>query len=288
MNYGIEKDEEGNEALYMNATVRNNRVELDWVHVEDDDQSYAQRGLARIQAITSTDTPSFPPESAFLAMRLYRRGDVVTSVMVCADGFREQAVRLATEAVLDLYDSVFPDVATKAHAFVEKNIKDVNHLAVMNVDPILEAGVGKQLAPDQLLPHFLDQAKAELEETGEVVQRLGWFVNNRMALVPAAPPFEKYRFFRAVSEVARRVNADAVVQVSDCYRVSCRGERTGEEILTVSWINPDGTCAIMASGYTRRKHPLLSNDIITFSTDISAPSRSEQNLIAPWGSFQPN
>ena len=221
-------------------------------------------------------------------MRLYRRGDVFVSGMACADEYREQATRLAKEAALGMYDSAFPDVAAKAQAFVEENITDLQRLAAINLDPILEAGAGKQLAPDQFLPHLLDQAKSELEEAGEVVQRIGWLVHNRMALVPGAQPFEKYRYFRAVSEVARKANADAVVLVMDGYQLGPDGERTGEEILAATWINPDGTCAIVGAGYKRRKHPQLRNDIITFSPNIAPLGKANQNLVPAWGMYQQN
>lgn len=56
MAYKTDKDEEGNEVLYMNASVRKNTVELDWVHVEDNEQSYTQRGLARVETIANADT----------------------------------------------------------------------------------------------------------------------------------------------------------------------------------------------------------------------------------------
>jgi hypothetical protein len=194
MTYGIEKDEEGNEALFMNATVRDNIVELDWVRDEDDAETYAQRGFARFGAIANSNSP-LPPQSACLMMRLNRQGNVEVSGMACTDEYREQAIRLAKEAVLDLYDSVFPDIALKAREFVEESIGNVKRLAALDVLPLTEEGAGKQLAPDQFLPHLLDQAKAELEKTGEVVQRIGWLVNNGMALVPAAPPFEQLSLF---------------------------------------------------------------------------------------------
>jgi hypothetical protein len=288
MTYKIEKDGEGNEALYMNATVRKNTVELDWVHIEDDEQSYTQRGFARVETIANADTSAFPPESAFLALRLYRRGDVMISGMACADGYKEQAIRLASEAVLALYDSVFPDVGQAAREFVEESVRRVGAGDLVHH---LKADAEKQLAADRFLPFLLDQAKTDLEKCGEVVQRIGWLVDNVMALLPGAAPFEKYRYFRAVAEVARRVNADAVVCVSDGYQLNPAGERTGEEVLLVSWINPDATCVSMAAVYSRRKHPQVDHDIITFSvkeTLDAAPHEGKQNLIPAWGIYRTN
>jgi hypothetical protein len=260
---------------------------LDWVREEDDEESYAQRGLARVKAIANADT-SFPPETAFLTMRLYRRGDVMVSVMACADDYREEAMRLANEAARALYDSVYPDVALAAQAFVDESIKNVERFASVDVLSLLEAGAGKQLAADQFLSHLLDQTKTELAQTGEVVQRIGWHVHNGMALLPiGTPPFEKYRYFRAVAEVAKKVGAEAVVYVSDGYQLDLNGERTAEEILSVMWINPNATCVTRGVSYTRRKHPQLDHDIITFTLDIAA-HESEQNIVPAWGSCHAN
>jgi hypothetical protein len=108
MTYKIEKDDDDNEALSVNAVIHDNTVELDWVSEEDDAETYAQRILARAKTIAHVESSSVVPQSAFLAMRLYRRGDVFVSGIACADGFREPAIRLAKEAALGMYDSAFP------------------------------------------------------------------------------------------------------------------------------------------------------------------------------------
>jgi hypothetical protein len=283
MTYRIEKFDDDMEALLMMAIVRDNVVDLDWLHDEDDPESHAQRCLARVKTIFDTNASSYSPQTAFLMMRLYRRGDVAISSMGCADGYRDQAMRLAKEAALDLYDSVFPDVAEMARAFVEENVENATRLAADSKLSDLAIEQGEQLSPDQFLPRLLDLAKANLTETGEVVQRIGWLVNQGMALIPIGrPPLEKYRYFRAVGEVARRVNADAIVYVSDGYELSPSGERTGAETLLIMWINPNGTCVSKGVSYTRR------SDIVTFSTDLASAPESKQNLVPAWGNFRPN
>jgi len=271
MTYRIERFDNDLEALSLTAIVRDGVVDIDWLHDHDDADSYSQRCLARVKTILDPDAASYPPQTAFLMMRLYRRGDVSVSGMSCADGYRDEAMRLAKKAVIDMYDSVYPDVAQAARAFVEESVDIVKRFAADDTLPRLAVAAGKQLAADQFLSHMLDEAKADLAKTGEVEQRIGWFVNQGMALIPiGTPPFEKYRYFRAIGEVARRVNADAVVYVADSYRLSPNGERTGQEYLQVWWVNPDGSCVSRGLAYARRKHPLVPQEIIDFLPDTTA------------------
>jgi hypothetical protein len=288
MTYRTEKDDNGDEALYLTAIIHQNIVDLDWAHEEDDAETYSQRWLARFEALVNAGGPSFPPESALLTLRLYRRGDAMVSNVACADAYRGQAIRLAEEAALGIYDEVYPDVAEMAHAFVAENVENVKRLAADGALPLLAAKVGEKLAAEQFLPHLLDSAKSDLQKSGEVVQKIGWLVNKGMVLFPVRIPYEKRRFFRAVAEVARRVNADAVVYVSDGYELNPNGERTGAETLVIMWINPDGTCVSKGVIYTRRKHPQIESDIITFSTDVATTPESKQSLVPAWGSYQPN
>jgi hypothetical protein len=150
MTYRIDKDENGEEALIMTAIVRNNTVDLDWVHPDDDVEGFAQRCLVRSRALMGPNH-SLPSQNAVFTLRLYRRGDVAVSGMFCEDGFRDQAIRLATEAAIDLYDEVYPDAALAAEAFIEESIATVRQFAAIHARPLLEAEMGKLLAPDELL-----------------------------------------------------------------------------------------------------------------------------------------
>jgi hypothetical protein len=289
MTYRTEKDENGNEALFITAIIHGNIVDLDWPHEDDDAETYSQKGLARLETLVNADTHSYPSKTAMLTMRLCRQGNVVISYVACDDDYQDEAMRLAEKAAIDMYDSVFPDVAKVAREFVEESVQQVKQWAADDTLSRLAIGAGQQIAADQFLSTLLDSAKRDLKEAGDVEQRIGWLVCGGMALVPiGAPPFEKYRYFRAIGEVARRVNAEAVVYVSDGYELSSTGERTGVETLLIMWINPDGTCVSKGVSYTRRKHPQLKSDIITFSDDIATAPGLEQILVPAWGSYQPN
>lgn len=285
MTYRIDKDENGEEALIMTAIVHNKTVDLDWVHHDDDAKGFTQRCVVRSQALMGPNH-SLPPQSAVFTLRLYRRGDVAVSAMACEDGFREQAIRLATDAAIDLYDEVYPDVALAAAAFIEESILFVRQFAAIHARSHLEAGMGKLLAPDELLPSILASAKTELERTGHVGQRIGWRVQNAMAKIAIdTAPYERYRYFRAVSEVAKRVDAEAVVCLSNSHQLGPTGKRTGTEVLVVMWINPDGTCVGKCVSYTRRTSPQLKHDIITFRSEDASAQISTQNLVPPWGPY---
>jgi hypothetical protein len=110
MTYRTEKDKNGDEALFMIAIVRDDSVELDWVHQEDDAESYRQRCLARVKTIGDSGASSFPPQTAFLMMRLHRRGNVTISGMACSDEYdlsRSILVRVRTKERSErLYDLV--------------------------------------------------------------------------------------------------------------------------------------------------------------------------------------
>jgi len=288
MTYRTEKDDNGDEALYLTAIIHQNIVDLDWAHEEDDAETYGQRCRARFKTLLDEGDPSFPPQNAVLTVRLYRRGDAMVSNVACADGYQKQAIRLAEEAALGIYDEVYPDVAQMARAFVEENVENVKRFAADDRLPHLAAKVGEQLAAEQFLPHLLNSAKSDLQKAGAVVQKIGWRVNQGMVLSPFRIPYEKRRFFRAVAEVSRRVNADAIVYVCDGYELSPNGERTGAETLVIMWINPDGTCVSKGVIYTRRKHPQIESDIIAFSADLAVVPESKQSLVPAWGSYKPN
>jgi hypothetical protein len=87
MTYRIDRDENGEEALIMTAIVRNNTVDLDWVHPGDDVEGFAQRYLVRSRALMGP-SHSLSSQNAVFTLRLYRRGDVAVSGMACEDGFR--------------------------------------------------------------------------------------------------------------------------------------------------------------------------------------------------------
>lgn len=291
MTYPFEKDQRQNEFVHCSASIRDNIVELDSVRQHEDAGSYVQRCLSKLKTITNPDGSYFP-QCAFLFLRLYRSGDVAVGRVHCAAEYVEHALRLASEAAIEAYDSFYPDVAADARAFVERSVETLKRFAADDVLPRVAVASGKPLPSEEFLPHLLNQGKTELEKTGEVQQKIGWLVHDGVQLFRiGAPPFEKPRFFKAVGEVARQVHAGGLVHLADGYVLDDKGKRTGEEMLWVTWVNPDATCVSLGAGYSRRKHPQLNHDIITFSSeDIgnTAPREGKQKLIPAWGIYHPN
>jgi hypothetical protein len=106
-------------------------------------------------------------------------------------------------------------------------------------------------------------------------------------LLPTSIPYEKYRFFREVSAVAKQIKADAVYYVSDAFLLDDAGQRTGKEGLMAAVVNPDASAVSASAVYTRRKHPMLKHDIIEFSRE-DGTGKLDQWLIPAWGTVQLN
>jgi hypothetical protein len=261
MTYQIEKDDDSGEFLLINSFVDNDAVKLEWPQGKDDRNALVLRSLEIMKSIANANDSSFAAKKAFFVLQL---------------------LKVAKEAALQMYDDVFPDVAQHAQAFVEEMVDEVKRVAACDPMQLARAGAGENVASDQYLTYLLNEFKTELGKTGAVSQRVGWLVAGGMALLPITPPPERHRYFKAIAEVAQKVNAEAVVLVTDAYQLSPDGERTGDEILSVMWIHPDSTCMTTAVGYTRRKHPNLGKDIIAFSPDIPTHA-STQSLIPAWG-----
>jgi hypothetical protein len=144
MTYKSDKDDNGDRALSITAIIRNDTVELDWLRSDDDIEAFGQRCSVSTLTLAGPNR-SLLPRTAALTLMLHRQGNIVISGMACDDDYRDEAMRLAKEAALALYDEVYPDVAVQAQAFVEERIENVRRLGAVNVLPCLETGWGKQL-----------------------------------------------------------------------------------------------------------------------------------------------
>jgi hypothetical protein len=147
----------------------------------------------------------------------------------------------------------------------------------------------EQITDDSILSSLLAELKKELEESGEVTQKIVWQVNGLIIITYMEVPFEKYRFFRDVSEVAKQVGAEGILYLADAYTLDENGNLSGPEALSATYINPDGSCTTESVYYTRTKRP-QGKDLITFvppPTDRLA-GEPGQNLIPAWGTYITN
>jgi len=144
--------------------------------------------------------------------------------------------------------------------------------------------------PGDMLSPLLNEARKEQETSGELLQKVGWVLQRKAFLSPTGMPYEKYRFGRAVSEVAERLGAEAILAVADGYVLDEAGNRSGLEVVQVLYVNPDGSSAMKHAKYTRRKHPQVRRDIITFllGQPVEQLGKLEQGMFPAWGEYRPN
>lgn len=194
---------------------------------------------------------------------------------------------LVKETVLNMYDTVFPEMKHCMDKWIDYQAALASGMAGTDLDKM---GLTQQEVGhiSNLLPMLLDMHRQKLRDDGEVDQMIGWLHRDKMCLVPVTVPYEKYRFFRGVSEVARRIDAEAVVLITDGYVLE-NGSRTGTEVLSAMYINPDATCSMASAHYTRRRHPQVTQDIIDFLPEYPGDKEANekrghnQHLVPAWG-----
>lgn len=295
MEYLTERTADTNEELLAVMTiVRNNNVILNAPTKPNGDEFRAERLLEVLKRELGSDV-NLPPNSAVGAAQLWRKGNVTFDEFKVSVGQTDeeaaQLMKLARGAVENIYDEVYPDVAAYCKAWVAHAIEVASTRLPFSLEELamVNPGAATPVEPSRLLSHLLDIHKRELLDKGEAKQRIGWFVDGHLAMSSLTVPYEKYRFFRSVSEVARRVHAEAILYVGDCY-VRADGKRTGTEVLNATYVNPDGSCVAECLWYTRTHNSQAGKDSITCLPDQLnvEDNKLEQYLIPAWGEYHPH
>jgi hypothetical protein len=172
--------------------------------------------------------------------------------------YEQRGKELARRAAENLYDKVWPFVGQVSQKFVDDMVAHINSIdslvggprmqqaiAAGAIDPILQAA-----SMGDLLRKALFEEEKEFLAKGAITQKIG-FVTARggAAMIPAKVPYEKYRWGRAVAEIARKVNARQIIQITDAFgRDPETGKRTEEELLLGFLISPDGSIEASAAG----------------------------------------
>lgn len=193
----------------------------------------------------------------------------------------------------DYYDREFPEHAVEMSKFVQKAITSKN--ALHNAVKIVITA--KTKIPIQLPEHavinpeyltsviqdYLEEAKREIIKTGTAEGMIGWDTEDGLLVYPSGPMWQKYRFGRAVSEVAAIINAPFVIQAGEAWlRDPKTDERTGE-LLIVNIVSPDGK--VVAQGEMLFHRNPLKFEEMKIMTDIKQLEEAKQFLFPKWAYF---
>jgi hypothetical protein len=177
------------------------------------------------------------------AQQRYKAGDGSDSAY---EAWYEQTTRRFQELVEGEFDKVFPEFAAEMKSYVQ----DVVSAISKKVSIPIQLPEGGSINPECLTEHirgYLQEAKKQIMETGVATGVIGWGVDTGIISYPAGLPKEKYRFARAVSEIASIINAPLIMHGSEAWlRDKDTMERTGDELVQAYIISPDGS--VVASG----------------------------------------
>ena len=66
-----------------------------------------------------------------------------------------------------------------------------------------------------MLRKVLFEEEEELLAKGEITHKIGFVAGNGAAMIPVVVPYEKYRWGRAVAEIACKLNASKIIQIGE-------------------------------------------------------------------------
>lgn len=285
----IVPDEDGEHTSFI-AFVFDDQVELSpFVHEEDTETTMGNRVDKSYDRFESDASH----QKLFAVVELHRRGKARPVLGASTpSAYEQRGKELARRAAENLYDKVWPIVGQVSQKFVDNmvaHIKSIDSpaggprmqqaIATGAVDPILQAA-----SVGDLLRKALFEEEKEFLANGTITQKIG-FVTERggAAIIPATVPYEKYRWGRAVVEIARKVKAHQIIQLTDAFgRDAKTGKRNGEELLLGFLINPDGSVEASAAGtYEKRGGRVRVKQRIQV-VDPSKDEKAMQEVIPAW------
>src|SRR5439155_19029996 len=218
--------------------------------------------------------------TAAYALRLTEQGKIISVVSGgTPEGTDMKVWRLVVEQVTMLYYKVFPEVGTEAKAFVKHCVSKVNQRSQVSLEQALLSN-SPAFLPGPGLINLIELQKQELQQ-GTFCPKVGWIVKGHAELEPFDMSFGKYRMGKAISDVARQVNAKAVVFVGDAIKRNEKCEIVGE-LLLIMIITPDGLSTSSTVEYSRTPvfgKQLGKPDFLTFSHPLQDDKPRKQNLI---------
>jgi hypothetical protein len=279
-------DEDGEEYTSLIALVIENKVELAPLVRAGDTATSVEN---RVDALGGR-FGSHPSDQKYLGIvNLYRTGKARPSEDgSTSSAFEPQGRKLALQAVEDIYDQVWPAVGELSQQFVHGAVLDINSSdSVYRSSRVQEAVASRAIEPwiqstsmGDLLRKLLFEEEKEFLAKGAMTQKIGFVTRYGAAMMALAVPYEKYRWGRAVAEIARKVDARKIIQITGGFlRDPETGEKDGHECLWGLVINPDGTIEVSAHGVYAR-----DNGHLRVSRGITAagPTLDKQYLIPGW------
>jgi hypothetical protein len=158
-----------------------------------------------------------------------------------------QAAQQEAQALVEAaFDQEFPEIGTKAQKF----ISEIVNLILSSFDG--PADVPADFNDKTWLLEILQQSERELLAKGSATPQMGWeMAPGKVFVISRALPDKedgKYRYARAISEIAQMVNARAIIHVGETWRLDVKtGKRNGKEGLSIMRILPDASVASGAS-----------------------------------------
>jgi len=188
------------------------------------------------------------------------------------------------EIIESRYDHEFPEHAANMNDLVQKFVSEIRAKANIPVQLPEGAVFNFEYFIDGIR-RYLETAKQQIIETGEAKSVIGWGVEEGILTYPIGFPKTKYRFGRAVAEVASIINAPFIITGGEGWVRNKDGKRTGDEVLQADVILPDGSVAVFGYIEFRRIDcPLTFKDMVVKQANGGEYAK-KQFLFPNWGFF---
>jgi hypothetical protein len=284
----IATDEAGDEYTSLIALVLEEDIELSQFICEGDAEESV---INRIGDTLGARFKGCPSDQKYVGIiNLYRTGEARVSLDGSASStFEERGRKLALQAAEDLYDEVWPEIAKLSQQFVHGAVQLINSrnsvYSNLRVRQAVAIGaIESRMEPStmsDLLRKLLVEEEKEFLSSGAITHKIAFLTKYGAPMMAVDAPYERYRFGRAMAEVARRVDAHKVIRISSGFLGDPRtGSRNGQEFLWGVVIAPDGSLEASAHGSYIRDNGRLR--VVREIATTDDPTLEKQYLIPGW------
>lgn len=206
------------------------------------------------------------------SLRLYDNG--LVTIGLKRDALTAELLARSIKAGEDAWDEFYPEAAEAFRnasrellASIDEQKAISQYLAQFSDEELhvkMMSTGGQVLSLDgtpveeQLLKRMLETSAEKLAADKNPVL-VGILTETGMAVAPFHIPYEKYRFARCISDVAKQVNAKTVLIVFDAYTLDDEGNRIGEVLLGTVF-DPYGIARGCGMKYIRENDKVVLQD----------------------------